>query len=107
MAIADSCDLSETRSVPGVQHGFVQLWRRVEGISSQGVATKHIITMKFSTEAIVALAVAVVFALLSLGAIAREQWQGPVRSGYNTYIAASNVNLSHAAESNSEVLGFY
>ena len=32
--------------------------------------------MKFSTEAIVALAVAIVFVLLSFGAIAREQGQG-------------------------------
>jgi hypothetical protein len=44
----------------------------MEGIPFQGVAAKHIIAMKFSTEAIVAVAVAVVFALLTLGAIARE-----------------------------------
>ena len=55
--------------------------------------------MKFSTEAIVALAVAVVFALLSFGAIAREQGQGPARGGHNAYIAASNVNLSQVAAS--------
>jgi hypothetical protein len=63
--------------------------------------------MKFSTEAIVAVAVAVVFALLTLGAIAREQGQGPVRGGHNAYIAANNVNLSRVAASESDVLGFY
>jgi hypothetical protein len=107
MAVADSCDLSETRSVPGLQHNFVQLWWRVEGIPSQGVAAKHIITMKFSTEAIVAVAVAVVFALLSLGAIAREQGQEPARSGHKAYIAASNVHLSQVAASETDVLGVY
>ena len=39
--------------------------------------------MKFSTEAIVALAVAVVFVLLSVGVIAREQGQGPARGMHN------------------------
>ncbi len=79
----------------------------MEGIPSQGIAAKHIIVMKFSTEAIVALAVAVVFVLLSLGAIAREQGQGPVRGGHNAYIAASNGNLSRVAPSQTDVLGFY
>jgi hypothetical protein len=69
MAVADARDLSKTRSVPSLQYHFVQLWRRVEGIPSQGVAAKHIIVMKFSTEAIVALGVALVFAILSFGAI--------------------------------------
>ena len=59
------------------------------------------IAMKFSTEAIVALAVAVVFALLSFGAIAREQGQRPAHSGHHAYIAASNVNLE------TDVLGIY
>ena len=60
--------------------------------------------MKFSTEAIVALALAVVFVLLSFGAIAREQGEKHARSGQNAYIAAaSNVNLSH----NRDVIGFY
>src|SRR5215831_10560990 len=107
MAVANSRDLSETRSVPGIQHNFVQLGRRMERIPSQGVTAKHIIAMRFSTEAIVALAVAVVFALLSFGAIAREQGQGTARSGHKAYIAASNVNLSQAAASNTDVLGFY
>jgi hypothetical protein len=53
--------------------------------------------MKLSTEAIVALAVAVVFALLSLGAIAREQGQSSPRHGHNAYIATNNVNLSTVA----------
>ena len=79
----------------------------MEGIPSQGVAAKHIIAMKFSTEAIVAAAVAVVFALLSLGAIAREQGQGPARGGNNASIAASNVSLSQVAASETDVLGFY
>jgi hypothetical protein len=63
--------------------------------------------MKFSTEAIVALAVAVVFALLSLGAIAREQGQGPGRGGHDAYIAANNTNLSQVAASETDVLGVY
>ena len=78
----------------------------MERFPSEGVAAKHIIAMKFSTEAIVALAVAVVFVLLSLGAIAREQEQGPARGG-NAYIAASNVNLSRVAPNQTDVLGFY
>ena len=63
--------------------------------------------MKFSTESIVALAVAVVFALMSFGAIAREQEQRPATTGQNTYIAASNVNLSQVAPTNMDVHGFY
>jgi len=63
--------------------------------------------MKFSTEAIVAAAVAVVFALLSLGAIAREQGQGLARDRHNAYIAASNTNLSQLAASETDVLGVY
>jgi hypothetical protein len=106
MAVADSCDLSETRSVPGLQHGFLQLWRRLEGIPSQGVAPKHIIAMKFSTEAIVAAAVALVFALLSFGAIAREQGE-PARDGHKAYTTASNVNLSQVATSDTDVLRVY
>ena len=63
--------------------------------------------MKFSTEAIVAVAIAVVFALLSLGAIAREQGQGPGRGGHNAYVAANNVNLSQLVASETDVLGVY
>ena len=107
MADADSRHLSETRSVSGLQHHFVQLGRRMERIPSQGVAAKHISAVKFSTEAIVALAVAVVFVLLSLGAIAREQGQGPARGGHNAYVAVSDVNLSRVAPSQTDVLGFY
>ena len=79
----------------------------MEGISFQGVAAKHVVAMKFSTEAIVALAVAIVFALLSFGAIAREQGQGPARSRHNTYIAASNINQSQVAASDTDILGVY
>jgi len=107
MAVADSRDISETRSIPGLHHGFFQLRRRVEEIPSQGVAAKHIIAMKFSTEAIVAAAIAVVFVLLSFGAIAREQGQGPARNAHNAYVAASNVNLSQVAASKTDLLGFY
>jgi len=63
--------------------------------------------MKFSTEAIVALAVAIVFVLLTFGVIAREQGQEPARNGQNAYIAASNITLTHAAAGNPDVLGFY
>jgi hypothetical protein len=107
MAVADSRDVSETRSVPGLQHHFLQLRRRVERIPSQGVAAKHISAMKFSTEAIVAAAVALVFVLLSFGAIAREQGQRPARGGHNAHVAASNISLSQVAVSETDVLGFY
>ena len=79
----------------------------MEGIPFQGIAAKHIIVMKFSTEAIVALAVAVVFVLLSFGAIAREQGQGPAGGEHNAYIAGGNVNLSRVSPSQTDVLGFY
>ena len=78
----------------------------MEGIPAQGVAAKHIIAMKFSTEAIVAATVAVVFVLLSLGAIAREQGE-PGRGGPNAYIATNSVTLSNVAASDTDVLGFY
>ena len=97
MAVANSRDLSQTRSVPGLQHGFLQLRRRMEGVPSQGVTAEHIIPMKFSTEAIVALAVAIVFLLLSFGAIAREQGQRPARGGDNAYIAAGTIVAGVAA----------
>jgi hypothetical protein len=45
----------------------------MEGTPSEGVPAKALVAMKFSTEAIVAAAVAVVFAVLTLGAIVREQ----------------------------------
>ena len=79
----------------------------MERIRSQGVAAKRIIVMKFSTEAIVAFAVAVVFALLTLGAIARERGPEPARAGHNAYIAANNVNLSQVGARGTDVLGFY
>ena len=62
--------------------------------------------MKFSTEAIVAATVAVVFALLSLGAIAREQGEREQR-GHNAYIATSSDSQSQVAASDTDVLGFY
>jgi hypothetical protein len=67
----------------------------MERVPSQGVAAKHIRLMKFSTEAVVALTIAVVFALLSFGAIVREQGQ-PARNDQSVYIAASNVTTNNA-----------
>jgi hypothetical protein len=55
----------------------------------------------------VAFAIAVVFVLMSFGAIVRERGQGPARGAHNVYIAASNVNLSQVSTSNTDVLGFY
>ena len=63
--------------------------------------------MKFSIEAVVALVVAIVFALLTFGVIAREQGQEPARDGQNAYIAANNITLTHVAAGNPDVLGFY
>ena len=79
----------------------------MEPIPSEGVAAKHIVAMKFSTEAIVALAVAVVFVLLSFGAIAREQGQQPAGAPHNAHIAANTVKLSQGGGSHTDVLGFY
>ncbi len=45
----------------------------MEGTPSEGVTAKLLVVMKFSTEAIVAAAVALVFAVLTLAAVAREQ----------------------------------
>jgi hypothetical protein len=73
----------------------------MERTPSEGVAAKHVTAMKLSTEAIVAAAVAVAFAVLSLGAIAREQSErGPNAS--NAYVASS---LSESGDN--QVLGFY
>lgn len=48
-----------------------------------------------------------VFALLSFGAIAREQGQGPARGPHNAYIAASNVKISQVTANDADVLGLY
>lgn len=79
----------------------------MERIPSKGIAAKHVIAMKLSTEAIVALALAVVFALLSVGAIAREQGQSSTSHAHNAYIATNNVNLSTVAATDTGVVGFY
>ena len=63
--------------------------------------------MKFSTEAIVAAAVALVFILLSFGAIAREQGLSPARGANNAYVAASNIKISQVTVNDADVLGFY
>ena len=44
----------------------------MERTPSEGVSAKPIVAMKFSTEATVAATVAMLFAVLTLGAIARE-----------------------------------
>jgi hypothetical protein len=61
--------------------------------------------MKFSTEAIVASAIAVVFAVFSLGAIAREQGErAPGRSdGY----VVTTPGLSQVAAGESDVSDVY
>jgi len=79
----------------------------MEPIPPEGVAAKHVIAMKLSTEAIVALAVAVVFVLLSFAAIAREQGQQGAGAGHHAYIAATTVKVSHGVASQTDVLGFY
>ena len=60
--------------------------------------------MKLSTEAVVALTVAVVFLFLSLGAITREQAQAPSRNEHNAYVAATSINVP---ASSTDVLGVY
>jgi hypothetical protein len=87
----------------------------MERTPSEGVAAKHIAAMKLSTEAIVAAAVAVAFAVLSLGAIAREQSDRGT-NGPNAYVATSNPGLSHitargssslSGSGENEALGLY
>jgi hypothetical protein len=79
----------------------------LEGIPSQGVAAKHLIAMRLSTEALVAAAVTIVFVLLTFGAIAREQGQRSLRDERNGDIAASNIKISQAATNDTNALGFY
>ena len=61
--------------------------------------------MKLSTEAIVAAAIAVIFAVLSLGAIAREQG-GSGSNAHNAYIATSSSSLSQVTADGQDVLRF-
>ena len=61
----------------------------MEGTPSEGVPAKFLVVMKFSTEAIVAAAVALVFAVLTLGAIAREQ--GAPRNSFANMPALNQV----------------
>ena len=61
----------------------------MEGTPSEGVTAKLLVVMKFSTEAIVAAAVALVFAVLTLGAIAREQ--GAPRNSFTNMPALNQV----------------
>ena len=88
----------------------------MEGTAPEGVHAKRIISMKLSTEGTVAAAITVAFAMLSFGAIAREQSQ-PGNSGTNAYIATSDLGLNHIAvrgsnsrsskSGSNDVLGFY
>jgi hypothetical protein len=61
----------------------------MERTPHEGLSAKPIATMKLSTEAIVAAAVAVVFAVLTLGAIAREE--GALGSSSTNMSALSQV----------------
>jgi hypothetical protein len=61
--------------------------------------------MKLSTEAIVAAAIGVVFAILSLGAIAREQG-GSGSNAHIAYIATSSSSVSQVTASGQGVLRF-
>ena len=79
----------------------------MERIPTEGIAAKHVIAMNLSTEAIVAFAVAVVFVLLSFGAIAREQGQQPAGAAHHAYIAANTIKLRPVVPSQTDVLGFY
>jgi hypothetical protein len=82
----------------------------LEGTASEGIAAKHIIAMKLSTESIVAAAVAVVFAVLSMGAIAREQGEratGAANSPAITQVAARGFDSSLSGSGDNEVLGLY
>jgi len=61
--------------------------------------------MRLSTEAIVAAAIALIFAVLSLGAIARERGE-PGNSAHNVYIATSNSSRSQLTANGQDVLRF-
>jgi len=72
--------------------------------------------MKFSIESVVAVAVGVIFGVLSLGAVAREQSQpvtGALNGSSNTPVIsqvslhAASGPLSMVGDAESEVLGVY
>jgi hypothetical protein len=67
--------------------------------------------MKLSTESIVAAAVAIAFAGLSIGAVAREQSSGGPASTNSpglTHVSAGGSNSSlPASHTESEILGVY
>jgi len=80
----------------------------VERIAPEGVAAKHITAVKLSTESIIVVAVAVAFAVLSLGAIAREQGvRGPGGANAFTQPSARSFTSSSSGSGESEPLGFY
>jgi hypothetical protein len=64
------------------------------GTSFQGVPAKPIVAMKLSTESIVAVAVAVVFVVLTLGAVAREQGEHGIAIMSQTSLQGSEISLS-------------
>ena len=76
----------------------------MEGTPSEGLAAKLLVVMKFSTEAIVAAAVALVFAVLTLGAIAREQG-APGNSFKNTPALNRVATLGFDSSSSRPPLG--
>ena len=80
----------------------------MERTPSEGVTAKHITTMKLSTEVIVAAAVAVAFAVLSIGAIAREQGvRGLGRANTFSQASPQSFTSSSFGSGESEPVGFY
>jgi hypothetical protein len=69
------------------------------------------LTMKFSVETTIAGAVAVAFAVLSMGVIAGERGTGPTSSTALRQVSAQALNNSssgsHVGRSEKEVLGLY
>ena len=66
----------------------------MEGTPFEGLRGKQVIAMNLSIEARVAAAVAVAFAVLSMGAIAREQSDRGT-TGSNGYVATENPGPRH------------
>jgi len=62
--------------------------------------------MKFSTEAIVAAVIAIVFVVLSVGAIAREQGASRARTT-DAYVSTHNPSVVQVALGENDVLGSY
>jgi len=108
----------QPRPVSGVQHGLLQFWRRMAGAASKSLSPKRMIekltAMKFSTETMVAGAVAVAFAVLSMAVIAGEQSQratDPTSGTALRQVSAQGLSNSlsgaYVGRSEKEVLGLY